>query len=59
MSKFMTNDDVIKLFEEIDDLKKNKEISKDELNKEISRIHDTIIKGLSFLCWAIKSSEAF
>ena len=51
-NKFMTNSDVIKLFEKIDMLKQNNDISKEILDYEISKIHDKIANGLSFLVYS-------
>lgn len=52
MSKFMTNTDAIKLFEKIATLKQDNEISKEVLSSEVSKIHERIIKGLSFLVYS-------
>lgn len=52
MSKFMTNNDVIRLFEEIATLKQDDKISKEVLDSEVSKIQERIINGLAFLVYS-------
>jgi len=52
MSKFMTNKDVIGLFEKADELKSDKNLPKEQLEKEVSSIHNKIIEGLGFLVYS-------
>jgi len=52
MSKFMTNKDVIDLFVKADELKINKNLSQEQIDKKVSSIHNEIIEGLSFLVYS-------
>lgn len=52
MSRFMTNAETLKLFEQIDDLKANGNLPEEVLNREISATHDKIVEKLSFLVYS-------
>lgn len=47
--KILNNKDVMQLFRDAEDIKADDSLSEKEKNEKISKIHDTIINGMSFL----------
>ncbi|KKN34726.1 hypothetical protein LCGC14_0790700 [marine sediment metagenome] len=52
MSRFMTNAETFKLFEQIDELKESGDLPDEVLNREIAAIHSNIVERLSFLVYS-------
>jgi RNA polymerase nonessential primary-like sigma factor len=53
MARYMSNSDVMKLFEDIDNIKADESLSETAKAKKISAIQDKMIKGLSFLVYSM------
>ena len=52
MSRFMTNADAIKLFEQINELKASGDLPQEVLGKQIHAIQTQLIEGLAFLVYS-------
>jgi len=52
MSRFMSNADTLKLFEEVNELKADSTLPEEIRNREIAAIHNRIVEGLSFLVYS-------
>lgn len=51
MSRFMTNAETMKLFEQINRIKASQDLPEEVRNREISAIHTKIVNGLGFLVY--------
>src|SRR5271157_2371799 len=52
MSRFMTNSDVMKIFEDIDSIKESNQISDVQKKQQVDSLQTKIIEGLSFLVYS-------
>lgn len=53
MSRYMTNEETMNLFREIDSLKTDGELSGDKLEKRVEQIQNKIVTELSFLVYSV------
>lgn len=53
MSRYMSNEEAMNLFREIDDLKANGNLSDDQLEKQVRKTQNRIVTELSFLVYSV------